>query len=108
MRFWGWVEPREVGAYIRAADVCLAPVRPLGAVVSNEQDVWKVGEYAAFGKPVVVTGMAPSPQYHLARSPGEFVELVAKGLRGLLPRPEPRFWEEYSAPRLLEAYDSLR
>ena len=101
----GWRPHDEVADYIEAADVCLAPIRSYTTKpVSNDQDVWKVSEYASFSKPIVATGLAPSKQYLLVQGVRGFVQGVMDALRGRVPRPEPRFWEDHSEPVLFEAY----
>jgi hypothetical protein len=101
----GWRPHDQVADYIEAADVCLAPVRSYTTKpVSNDQDVWKVSEYASFSKPIIATGLAPSKQYLLVQGLRGFVQGIAEALRGRVPRPEPRFWEDHSERVLFEAY----
>ncbi len=109
MLLLGWKPHNEVADYIQAADVCLAPIRRYTAKpVSNDQDVWKVSEYAAFAKPIVATGLAQSKQYLLVEGVDEFTRGITDALTGRIPKPEPRFWEDYSEPSLYEAYASLK
>ena len=105
MLLLGWKPHHEVPDYINAADVCLAPIKSYTPKpVSNDQDVWKISEYAALGKPIIATGLAPSKQYLLVRGAIEFVQGIIHALRGDVPKPEPRFWEDLSEPILFEAY----
>ncbi|MEM3733551.1 MAG: glycosyltransferase [Nitrososphaerales archaeon] len=109
MLLLGWKPHNLIADYIQAADVCLAPIRRYTAKpVSNDQDVWKVSEYAALGKPIVATGLAPSKQYLLVEGVDKFVQGVLDALRGGVAKPEPKFWENYSEPALYEAYSSLQ
>lgn len=108
MLLLGWRPHHMIADYIQAADVCLAPIRRYAAKpVSNDQDVWKISEYAALGKPIVATGLAPSKQYLLAEGFSGFVKGIADALKGCAPKPEPKFWEDYSEPALYEAYSTL-
>lgn len=108
VRFLGLKSNNIIADYINASDVCLAPIRSYSSnIVSNDQDVWKVGEYAALQKPIVATNLAPSNQYLLARSKSDFVELIKKALRNDLDLPIPKFWEDYSEPALFEAYNKI-
>jgi len=105
MLLLGWKPHHEVPDYINAADVCLAPIKSYTPKpVSNDQDVWKISEYAALGKPIIATGLAPSKQYLLVRGAAGFVQGIIDALRGNVPKPEPKFWEEHSEPILFEAY----
>jgi len=93
---------------IQASDVCIVPIRPYApATVHNDQDVWKITEAAALGKPIVATGVRPSGQYYLASSEADFVRGITLALRGEVNQPEPRFWEDFSEPALLDAYETI-
>lgn len=109
VRFLGRVPHSEVPNVLVAADVCLVPIRRYqDEIVHNEEDVWKITEAAAIQKPIVATGVVPSSQY-LSTSPrtDEFTKAILKALKGEAPTPEPRHWEEYCEPVLLEAYEVL-
>ena len=62
--FLGWKEYKELGSYINAGDIGLAIYRPYPKIAPtyfSVENVWKVSEYAFFGKPVVGTYMVASP-----------------------------------------------
>lgn len=104
----GRVVHDQIPDLINAADVCLAPIkRYTPHIVSNDQDVWKISEYAALRKPIVGSGLAPSSQYVLAEDAEEFAKLVDSALKGNIPAAEPHFWEDESEPQLFEAYSNL-
>jgi len=109
VKFIGKVSHSEVPDIIAAADVCLAPIRAYQAdIVHNDQDVWKITEYAALGKPIVATNLAPSKQYELVEGDVDaFSEAIKRACSGMIGPAEPRFWEDMSEPTLLEAYRSL-
>jgi glycosyltransferase involved in cell wall biosynthesis len=109
VKFMGKVPHSEVPDVIAAADVCLAPIRAYQAdIVHNDQDVWKITEYAALGKPIVATNLAPSAQYELVKGDVDaFSEAIKKACSGMVRPAQPRFWEDVSEPTLLEAYHHL-
>jgi len=108
VKILGFKTNNIIADYINASDVCLAPIRRYSSnIVSNDQDIWKVGEYAALKKPIVATNLAPSKQYALARTKNDFVELIKKALRNDLDLPTPKFWDDYSEPVLFDAYNKL-
>ncbi|HYA21851.1 MAG TPA: glycosyltransferase [Thermoproteota archaeon] len=110
VKFMGKVPHSVVPDLIAAADVCLAPIRAYQAdIVHNDQDVWKITEYAALGKPIVATNLAPSSQYELVRGEVDaFSEAIKRACSGMIRPAQPRFWEDMSEPPLLEAYRRLR
>ncbi len=109
VKFIGKVPHAAVPDFIAAADVCLAPIRAYQAdVVSNDQDVWKITEYAALEKPIVATNLAPSSQYELVREEVDaFSDAIKKACSGMIRPAQPKFWEDVSEPTLLEAYRHL-
>lgn len=109
VRFLGSVSRREVPDLIQACDVVVAPLKEYSLqTIHNEQDVWKIAEAAALRKPVVATGVLPSRQYLSVKSdPDAFARGIRQALMGEAPVPEPRFWEDYSEPILLAAYEEL-
>ena len=109
VKFIGKVPHSEVPNVIAAADVCLAPIRAYQAdIVHNDQDVWKITEYAALGKPIVATNLAPSAQYELVKGDVDaFSEAIKRACSGMVRPAQPRFWEDVSEPTLLEAYRHL-
>jgi len=107
VRYLGWVSHDDVPDVINAADVCVEALMVYyEPILHNDQDMWKIAEYATLKKPIVVTGLAPSPQYYLAK-PATFAEGVKRALEGNTPLPQPRFWEDHSEPSILKAYSHL-
>lgn len=109
VKFLGKVPHEQVPDFIGAADVCVAPLRAYQRdIVHNDQDVWKITEYAALGKPIVATNLTPSGQYKLVKSDvGEFSEAIRGACQGEVEPSEPRFWEDISEPALIRAYEGL-
>ncbi len=108
VRFLGGLPRSEMPDIIEASDVCLVPIRSYAVpTVHNDQDVWKITEAAALRKPIVASGVRPSSQYYLASSPEDFVRGITLALGGEISPPEPRFWEDFSEPALLDAYETL-
>jgi glycosyltransferase involved in cell wall biosynthesis len=109
VKLLGKVPHEDVPDLIGAADVCLAPIRAYQKdIVHNDQDVWKISEYAALGKPIVATNLAPSTQYELVEDyPSEFSRAIERALAGKVRPAVPRFWEDVSEPALMNAYLQL-
>jgi len=109
VKFLGKVPHAQVPDLISAADVCVAPIRAYQTdIVHNDQDVWKITEYAALRKPIVATNLAPSTQYKLVRSTVEdFSGAIRMASLGEIGPAEPKFWEDVSEPALLDAYEHL-
>jgi len=109
VKFLGRVPHEQVPDVINAADVCVAPIRAYQAeIVHNDQDVWKITEYASQGKPIVATNLAPSPQYELVEpNVDDFSGAVRRASLGKVQPAHPKFWEDISEPVLLEAYERI-
>ena len=109
VKFLGKVPHENVPDLIGAADVCVAPIRAYQRdIVHNDQDVWKVSEYAALGKPIIATNLAPSSQYELVNADVDgFSRAIKRALAGTVSPAVPRFWEDVSEPALLGAYGQL-
>jgi len=106
--FLGALPRREIPDIIAASDVCLVPIRRYSlSTIHNDQDVWKITEAAALGKSIVATGVLPSKQYYLASGLDDFVRGITLALNSQIPPPEPRFWEDFSEPALMDAYRTI-
>lgn len=122
VRFAGWVKPAEVGPYLSAADICVAP-EPSN-VYNDRCTVIKIAEYMAMGKPVVAFDL---PEHRvtagaaaLYAQPNDELDFAQK-LARLMDEPEERrrmgqlgrsrvetelAWA-YQAQHLLAVYESL-
>lgn len=92
----GKVSRGEIANWIGCADVCLAPRTPsFPKHFYDDKDSTKISEYAAFEKPIVAAGYAPSSQYLLVdQTPEALAEGILKGLNGEITPPKPHYWEE--------------
>jgi hypothetical protein len=107
VKFLGYISHDEIADYINACDVGIVPIKPvLKSLISNDQDLLKVGELAALRKPIVASGVAPSSQYLLVK-PEELAKGIEEALSGNVPIPIPHYWDDHSEKILFEAYDSL-
>lgn len=107
VKFLGYIPHKEIADYVNASDVGIVPIKPvLKSPISNDQDLQKVGELAALGKPIVASGIAPSSQYLLVK-PKELAKGLKEALSGNIPVPIPHFWENHSEKVLFEAYNTL-
>jgi len=109
VRWFGWVPYNDVPKYIAASDIGLVPRHetPFRVYYSYE-GIHKIAEYFAYGKPVIASGIAPSP-YYIVVSPDKLGEIVAKAIRGeiKLPKPPKLYWEEHSEPRVIDLIKKL-
>jgi len=110
VEFFGWKPREEVPNFIAAADVGIVP--RLDTPISNticEEDVWKVNEYLALGKPVVASGITIcNPKVGvLGGKPEEFNNLIAKAMNGNVYVDKNRIWEDVSEKRLSRLYESI-
>lgn len=96
IHLFGRVSLNGVANWISCADVCLAPRTPgFPRAFYDDKDSTKISEYAAFEKPIVAAGYAPSSQYLLvSQAPEAVAEGVMKGLDGKIDPPRPHFWED--------------
>ena len=107
VKLLGYIPHKKLADYINACDVGIVPMKPFTkSPVLTDQDLLKVGELAALRKPIVASGVAPSPQYLLVK-PDEMDKGIKEALSGRAPIPVPRFWEDHSEKILFEAYDLL-
>ena len=109
VRWFGWVPYKEVPKYIAASDIGLVPRHktPFRIYYSHE-GIHKITEYFAYGKPVIASGIAPSP-YYIVVDPDKLGETAAKAVKGelKLPKPPKLYWEEYSVPTILNIVEEL-
>ena len=103
VRWFGWIDRKKLPPYIASFDYGLVPRhRHVYRIFYNHEGIQKIGEYFAYGKPVIASGIAPSP-YYLVVEPEEFAETVAKVARGeLKPPPPPKnlYWETVSEHKI--------
>jgi len=100
----GEVNYKELPNWINIADVCLAPrTSTFPKSWYNDEDSTKISEYAALRKPIVATNYLPSKRYYLTQpNPKAFANGILKAFMGLIPKPEPKFWEE-NIPKLIRS-----
>ncbi len=92
----GTADSCGVANWVNCADVCLAPRTPgFPRNLYDDKDSTKISEYAAFRKPIVAAGYAPSDQYLLVdQTPEALAEGILKGLSRKITLPEPHYWDE--------------
>ena len=105
VKWFGWVERAKIPDYILAADYGIVPRHktPFSIFYSYE-GVHKIGEYFAYGKPVIASGIAPS-KYYLVVNPEKLPETIAKVAKGELEPPKlPRnfIWEKQCEHKVIE------
>jgi len=109
VRWFGWIPHNEVPKYIIASDICIAPRHktPFSIYYSYE-GIQKIAEYFAYGKPVIASGISPSP-YYVVVEPSELGEAIAKAVKGelKLPKPPKLFWEDYSEKLILKVIEEV-
>ena len=107
VKYFGWIEYKDIPSYITAADVCIVPrhINPL-AEYYNEEGIQKISEYIALGKPVVACNIAQSENYILV-SEDSFIDGIKKAINGEGPAVKKMFWETDSEPKLLEAINTI-
>ncbi len=110
VRWFGWVERKSLPPYIASLDYGLVPRhRHPYKVFYNHEGIHKIGEYLAYGKPVIASGIAPSP-YYITVEPEEFAETVAKVAKDELKPPTPPrnlYWETVSEPELIRTIETV-
>ena len=99
IRWFGWIDRKNLPSYIASLDYGLVPrhKNPY-KVFYNHEGITKIGEYFAYGKPVLASGIAPSP-YYMVVDPEEYADTVVKVAKGELEPPKPPrnlFWETFS------------
>jgi len=99
IKWFGWIDRRNLPPYIASLDYGLVPrhKNPYG-IFYNHEGIAKIGEYFAYGKPVIASGIAPSP-YYIVVDPEEFADTVVKVAKGKLEPPKPPrnlLWETAS------------
>lgn len=110
VRWFGWVDRSELPRYLASLDYGLVPRhRHPYRIFYTHEGIHKIGEYFAYGKPVIASGIAPSP-YYLSVEPEEFADTLVKVARGEVTPPQPPrnlFWEEVSEPRVLSVIEEV-
>ncbi len=120
--FTGWVQLKEVGQYINAMDICVAP-EPSN-LYNDQSTAIKIMEYMAAGKPIVAFDLPehrysaqgaaiyarPNDELELARAiallmddPARREAMGSLGRR----RVETELAWQYSTPYLLDAYERV-
>jgi len=108
VRWFGWINRKDLPPYIASLDYGLVPrhKNPY-KVFYNHEGIAKIGEYFAYGKPVIASGIAPSP-YYMVVEPEEFAGTVARVARGELEPPKPPrslLWETLSEAAVKEVVE---
>ena len=107
VRFFGWVDHKDIPNYIGAADVCIVPRHANTlAYYYSEQGVHKIAEYIALGKPVVACNIAESDNYILVPE-DSFIDGIEKAINEGITNAKRGFWETDSEPRLVEVISSI-
>lgn len=110
VRWFGWIERKFLADYISASNYGLIPRhRTPFSIFYNHEGVMKIGEYFAYGKPVIACGIAPSP-YYLVVEPKDFANTVLRVAKGEIKPPSPPsnlLWELYSEKRLLKVIEYI-
>ncbi len=122
VRFAGWIEREELGSYLSAMDICVAP-EPSNAY-NDRSTIFKLMEYMAWSKPIVAFDL---PEHRVTAgdlpvyAPPNDVRQMAGGIAELMDDPARRAelgargrervaarlaWR-HSVPPLLELYRQL-
>ena len=99
VRWFGWVSREFLGDFLAASNYGLVPRhKTKHSVFYNFEGIQKIGEYFIYGKPVIASGIAPSP-YYLVVEPEDFPSVLAKVAKGEITPPNPPegfTWELHS------------
>ena len=110
--FVGWIAHEDVPNYINAADICLLPREwTTFSEYTSPENILKVGEYLALGKPVVAPkmgGFADAKFPIIAVEPTEMANAIIMFLETPKEvRPEDRLTWDISHHRLKRVYTKL-
>ncbi|NHI92337.1 MAG: hypothetical protein EAX96_07520 [Candidatus Lokiarchaeota archaeon] len=98
----------EIPDWINISDVCLSTITKSKGLVSNDEDIWKISEYASLKKPIIVSGLMPSNKYQLIKNDLESLKKALKNVfDGNYNIIEPKFWENECEPQLINNYMEL-
>ena len=98
----------EIPDWINISDICLATIIKSKGLISNDEDIWKISEYASQKKPIIVSGLMPSKKYQLVGSDeNSLKKAINNVLSGKFKPVEPEFWENACEPQLVESYKKL-
>jgi len=114
VEFLGWVPHEKMGAWIRAADLCIMPRNEGGSMEWLHPDcIWKVNETVSIGTPILATmygGFNVKTVFHplvLTKNedfPGAIINMLEVVLRwGRVKSPVERSWK-VSRERLAQVY----
>ncbi|MHA1758842.1 MAG: glycosyltransferase [Promethearchaeota archaeon] len=99
---------KEMPDWINISDVCLATIMKNRGLVSNDEDIWKISEYAALKKPIIVSGLMPSKAYHLIdMNEVDLKNALQEAFKGSFKDTKPKYWESECEPQLIENYKEL-
>lgn len=103
VRWFGWVERREVPNYIIASDICIVPRhKTCYSIYYSHEGIHKISECLLLGKPVVACGISPS-KYYLLSEPETFPKVIREVMLGNIKPPEPPklTWEDFCEEKVL-------
>jgi len=107
VKLFGWQPNMNIPNFIEASDICIAPRHKSSfSIYYNEEGVSKISEYMFFEKPTVACGVAKSNEYLLVNE-DEMAEGILRALRGEVPKPKRRTWEDYSEKKILEMFNLI-
>ncbi len=114
VRWFGWVPHSEVPDYIHAADLCVVPRHKMRvSIFYSHEGIHKITEYIIYGKPVIASGIAPSPYYivvepdSLDSAVRELLEKIQEFTRQQKQRPG-LFWEDFSEKQVLKVLEKIK
>ena len=107
VKLFGWQPHDQIPNFINASDVCIVPRHESPhSHYYNEEGLQKISEYMLYKKPIIACGIAPSNEYLLVKK-DQMVDGIIKALRGQVPLPTPRTWEEYCEGQVFEVTDLM-
>ncbi|MEB3755344.1 MAG: glycosyltransferase [Desulfurococcales archaeon] len=110
VRWFGWVDRKEVPKYISSADYALVPrIENISSIFHNHEDVLKIGEYNRCRKPIIASGLAPSLYYLLlnSRDIPKFISDLCNKRATLDVPPSLPAWEDSSEQMIEYVIDRL-
>ena len=108
VRLFGWQPHKDIPNFINAADVCIVPRHPSKhSHFYNEENLFKLGEYMYFSKPIVACGIAESCEYLLVNK-NEMDKGIIQALKGKTPVSKPKSWEEQSEKMVFKLFNWLK
>lgn len=108
VKFWGWQDNKKLPAFIKSADICVAPLKENETLKwCTDESILKINEYLNLGKEVIASGIIPKEKRKnlIVVPENKIVEAILKEIKKPVEKfnkADYRLWENHCEPGIKE------